>query len=100
MMPAIALLVQLNLKPGTQDQYIELATAHQRRVLKNEPGCKCFDILIPDEGADVVHLYEVYADEEAFSHHMETPYMKTYREQSAVMVANRHLTRCAVLDAG
>lgn len=99
-MPTISLLVQLDLHPGTRDQYIELATAHRERVLKNEPGCKRFDILMPDESVDVVHLYEVYADEDAFNHHMETPYMKAYREQSAAMVTARHLTRCTLLDAG
>ena len=42
---------------------------------------------------NLVRLYEVYDDEAAVEHHMQTPYMIAYREETAPMIANRKLTR-------
>ncbi|MBK18435.1 MAG: antibiotic biosynthesis monooxygenase [Rhodospirillaceae bacterium] len=93
---SIALFVTLDLNEGKIDDYLALAHEHKARVLKNEPGCQHFDILIPDDTSNRVHLFEVYDDEPALDVHMNSEYMQKYREQSAPMLANRLINRCKV----
>lgn len=98
-MSAIVLFVDLDITPGRLGDFLARAAQHRDNVLKNEPGCQRFDISTPDEGENAVRLYEVYDDEAAFKHHMDTSYMAEYREDTGPMVANRALTR-AVLQNG
>ena len=96
---SIALFVTLDFNEGTIKGYLQLAHQHKARVLANEPGCQQFDILIPDNIENRVHLFEVYDDEAALEIHMTSDYMQTYRETSAPMLANRHINRCRVSNA-
>ena len=93
---SIALFVTLDFNKGAIKSYLQLAHQHKARVLKNEPGCQQFDILIPDDFENRVHLFEVYDDEAALQIHMTSDYMQMYRETSAPMLANRHINRCKV----
>lgn len=43
-----------------------------------------------------MRLYEVYDDQAAVEHHMQTPYMIAYREETAPMVAERKMTRAII----
>lgn len=96
-MPAIALVVELQLTAGSRDRFIARANEHRDNVLTHEPGCQRFDILVPDESADLVLLYEVYADEAALETHFNTSYMREYLADTGPMVAQRTRRRCSVL---
>lgn len=96
-MPAIALVVELQLTAGSRDRFIARASEHRDNVLSHEPGCQRFDILVPDEGKDLVLLYEVYADEAALETHFNTSYMREYLADTGPMVAQRTRRRCSVL---
>lgn len=98
-MTAVVLFVELEIVPGRRDEFIARARRHRENVLQNEPDCDRFDISVPDDTENTVRLYEVYADQAAFDHHMGTPYMAAYREDTGDMVAGRALTR-AVLRNG
>ena len=93
-MSAIVLVVELTLVPGQKDNFLARVRRHREIVLKEEPGCRQFDVLLPDEEADTVLLHEVYDDQAAFDAHMETPHMKAYRADTASMVADRRRTLC------
>ncbi len=75
-MSTLVLLVELTLNVGQKDAFLAPAREHRTNVLKNEPGCKGFELLAPTDGSDTIFLYEVYADQAAIDHHMNTPYMK------------------------
>lgn len=92
-MNAIVLHVELTLHPEQRDAYLARALQHRDNVRENEPACQRFEISIEEENANLVRLYEVYDDEAAVEHHMQTPYMIAYREETAPMIANRRLTR-------
>lgn len=98
-MTAVVLHVELTLEPGRRADYLARARRHRETVLAKEEGCERFDISVPDDTDDVVRLYEVYADQAAFDHHMQTPYMQEYRADTNPMIANRSATR-AVLANG
>ena len=92
-MSAVVLHVELTLKPESRDAYLARARQHRENVRKNEPACQRFEISVEEDNPNLVRLYEVYDDQAAVEHHMQTPYMIAYREETAAMIAERKLTR-------
>ena len=98
-MSAVVLLVELKMEEGRRADFIARVQRHRELVLANEPACQRFDIVVPDGADDVVRLYEVYDDQAAVDHHMQTEYMAAYRADTASMVADRQIVT-AVLSNG
>ena len=97
-MSAVVLFVELDIVLGQRDAFLARAREHRGNVQKNEADCLRFDISVPDDDDNKVRLYEVYADQAAFDHHMETPYMAEYRTDTGPMVANRQLTKAILAN--
>lgn len=97
-MTSFALLVELRVNPGQKEVFLARAREHRDNVLTNEPGCRRFDLLTPQDAGEAVYLYEVYADQDALDAHFETPYMKRYLEDTAPMLAGRKRTLCTLAN--
>ena len=97
-MSAVVLVVELEIAQGQTERFLARARAHRENVLKNEPGCQRFDVLVPQEGGDTVFLYEVYADNEAVEAHMATSYMQEYLSDTGPMITHRKRTSCALAN--
>lgn len=95
-MPAIALVVELEINSGRKEAFLARALEHRENVQRNEPGCLRFDIVTSDEADNKVFLYEVYADEAALETHFNTPYMKEYLGDTGPMIAQRKRNRCTL----
>ena len=95
-MSTLVLLVELTLNVGQKDAFLTRAREHRKNVLKNEPGCKAFELLAPTDGSETIFLYEAYADQAAIDHHMETPYMKEYMADTGSMIALRTRNLCTL----
>lgn len=95
-MSAIVLHVELTLHPEHRDSYIDRALTHKANVTAQEPACQRFEISVEEDTPNVVRLYEVYDDEAAVQHHMQTPYMIAYREETAPMISDRKMTRAVM----
>ena len=96
-MSKIALVVELKMNPGQQDPFVQRVTRHRELCLEREKGCLQFDILVPADGTNSVHLYEVYADQAALDVHVNTPHMAEYRHDTDSMIAERVRVPCKVL---
>ena len=92
-MPSVVLFVNLKIVEGEINAFVKRAREHRERVLASEPDCQRFDISILEDDQKAVNLYEVYADEAAFQHHLETPYMKAYMEDTTSMIESRERTK-------
>lgn len=92
-MTAIVIHVELTLHPEHRDAYIARALQHKQNVEAGEPGCQRFEISVEEDNDNVVRLYEVYDDEAAVQHHMQTPYMNAYREDTGPMIIERKFVR-------
>lgn len=97
-MSAVVLFVELKIAPGQRDNFVARAREHRNNVLKYEAACQRFDISVADDSDDTVRLYEVYDDEAAFDHHMNTPYMQEYRADTGEWVADRNLSKCTLAN--
>ena len=95
-MSSLVLLVELTINAGRMDAFLARAREHRTNVLNNEPGYQGFELLVRAEDGDTVFLYEVYADQAAIDHHMETPYMKESMADTGPMIANRDRKLCTL----
>ena len=72
-MGKFAIVATIKTAPGKREEYLEHLKAHAQRCLATEPGTLKFEILVSQEEADTVMLYEVYASPEAFEVHWNGP---------------------------
>jgi len=68
-MSKLALINTIKTVSGKREKYLKKLKAHAEGCLATEPGTLKFDILVPQEEADTVILYEVYASLQAFDEH-------------------------------
>jgi quinol monooxygenase YgiN len=61
---------------------------------RDEPGCRQFDVSVPEDGTPRVFLYEVYDDEAAFKAHLETAHFKRFAEATREMIVGRRIVAC------
>jgi len=70
---------------------------HRARCLKNEPGTLQFEVLAPHGDDTKLLLYEVYQSDTAFDIHRNGPSIARFRKETAEMVMQINMTRCAVV---
>ena len=77
-MTAYVITVDFRLRPGALAAFLPLILENARRSLADEPGCRRFDVLVPEGIADRVFLYEIYDDERAFEAHCVSPHFHAF----------------------
>ena len=97
-MSVVVLFVKLEIADEKVDAFVNRAREHRNNVLANEPDCQRFDISKPEQSKNVIQLYEVYTDDSAFKHHLETDYMKAYMEDTGPMIINRERVQAVLIN--
>ena len=95
---AVALMLEVTLKPGTAEPFAKRLRRHAATCLAIEPGCRQFDVLVPQEGTDTVCAYEVYDDDAALEAHWASDHMQAYRADVGDMITNRRVNRCDLIE--
>lgn len=95
---AVALMLEVTLKPGTAELFAKRLRQHAATSKEVEPGCRQFDVLVPQEGADIVCAYEVYDDDAALEAHWASDHMQAYRADVGEMIADRRVARCNLIE--
>jgi quinol monooxygenase YgiN len=99
-MSAFAILVDFHLKPGAQGAFRRLVDANALQSLRDEDGCRRFDVLEPAGSDDRVLLYEIYDDRAAFVAHLESEHFVRFDAESGPLVAKKSVVECnLVLEA-
>jgi LDH2 family malate/lactate/ureidoglycolate dehydrogenase/quinol monooxygenase YgiN len=94
-MSAHKILVEFKLRSGTRPRFVELVRANAAASLKDEKGCRRFDVFVPEDGDRVV-LYEEYDDRNAFADHCLAPHFHAFDVTVAPMVAAKSVTELAI----
>lgn len=76
-------------KPGEGDKVREILQTQAANSLKNEAGCKHFDVCADPEDNHRYSLYELYDDEAAVEAHRKTDYYARFRENIDPLVESR-----------
>ena len=79
-MGGYVVMVDFRLKPGTFDRFRKLIVENARASLRDEAGCRQFDVVDPRRGrGSRCVLYEIYDDAAAFEVHKRTPHFAVVR---------------------
>ncbi len=95
-MAEMAIIVEFETKPGSEEAFIAHISDHARRTLAEEPGCLRFEVIKPIErdGTPIpnrVLVNELYADIDAVTAHERNPRMPALSAVLAPLLASRRL---------
>jgi autoinducer 2-degrading protein len=88
----LAVTVDL-LVDGNRDRFMSLMAENAAASLRNEPGCRQFDVCIDVTNENRLFLYEVYDDDAAFTAHLASPHYKAFEAQTASMILRKDVQR-------
>jgi autoinducer 2-degrading protein len=94
MMSGFVILVDFRLKPGSRAEFRRFVDLNATASVRDEPGCRRFDVLEVQGEPDRVLLYEIYDDEAAFEQHCRTSHFQDFDTMSAPLVSQKTVSRC------
>jgi quinol monooxygenase YgiN len=97
-MSKYAIVATIKTVPGKRDEYLTFLKAHGKRCLATEPGTLQFEILLPQEEADTIMLYELYASPEAFQTHWNGASIQQMRQEAAGLQESLTGVRCNLVE--
>lgn len=99
-MSGLVIFVEFKVKPGAMAAFRALIDENARASVRDEPGCRRFDVFVPVGEEDRVLLYEIYDDAEAFAAHMRMPHFLSFDAESAHLVAAKTVTKADLVCEG
>jgi len=94
----LVIYVEFIIKPEGRNRFQELILANARQSLRDEPGCRRFDVLQSAEEPGRVLLYEIYDSVAAFDHHMSTLHYKSFAAEAESLIERRSVRRLRFVD--
>jgi autoinducer 2-degrading protein len=99
-MSGFVIIVDFRLRAGAKARFRSMIDANARASVKDEPGCRRFDVVEPKGEPARILLYEIYDDETAFDAHCRTAHFLAFDAESAPLVEEKHVTRGALVCDG
>ena len=84
-----AVLVTFAIKPGRMPDFLPLMRDNAQTSVREEPGCRQFDVLTTATATDEVVLYELYDDRAAFDVHLASDHFRAFDAATADMIADK-----------
>ena len=93
MSAGFAVTVRLDVIETDLSAFLRAIRANAAQSVAAEPGCRRFDVLIPEQApAGRVLLYEIYTDRAAFEQHLRSDHFRDFD------AATRSMVRSKVVD--
>jgi (4S)-4-hydroxy-5-phosphonooxypentane-2,3-dione isomerase len=99
-MSGFIILVDFKIKPGQMAAFRRLIDDNARASVKDEPGCRRFDVAAHRKEPDRILLYEIYDDRAAFDAHLKTKHFAVFNEASAALVMDKTVTEYDLVCEG
>ena len=80
------LIVQLEIVPSELENFKAAITENAQASVRDEPGCREFNVVIEKENASHLLLFEIYENAQAFAAHQASPHFKQYAAATARMI--------------
>jgi (4S)-4-hydroxy-5-phosphonooxypentane-2,3-dione isomerase len=91
-MSGFVVTVEFRLDPRERDGFLRLVTENARLSAETEPGCRQFDVVVPEGRDDRVYLYEIYDGEPDFELHRAQPHFIEFDRLTSEMVRAKKVT--------
>jgi autoinducer 2-degrading protein len=93
-------IVDFLLVSGNSAVFRTLIDANAIASVRDEPGCRQFDVVEPEGEPDRILLYEIYDDAGAFDQHLHTPHFLEFDVRSKPLVVEKAVIRGALVCEG
>jgi autoinducer 2-degrading protein len=90
-MSRYVITVDFTLHEGALREFLRLIVENANRSRTVEPGCDCFDVLVPKDSTNRVFLYEIYEDKAAFGEHLKVAHFLEFNTASARLVKDKKI---------
>lgn len=87
------ILAEFDVPPEHTEAFMRHVRENAVASVRDEPGCRRFDVLQPENGAERVALYEIYRDRAAFEAHLRTPHFADFDSATQPLVRRRFIRR-------
>ncbi len=87
------ILAEFDIPPEHAAAFMRHVRENAAASVRDEPGCRRFDVLRPENGAERVTLYEIYHDRAAFEAHLRTPHFAAFDAATGPLVRGRSVRR-------
>ena len=87
----IVRLAELEIDPAQVDQYKAALREEIAASIRLEPGVLTLYAVSVKDHPEQVRLFEMYATQEAYEHHLQTPHFKKYKTETQGMVRSLKL---------
>jgi quinol monooxygenase YgiN len=78
---------------GDQALFMKLMAENAAASLRDEPGCRLFDVCVDISDANRIFLYEIYDDETAFSAHLASAHYKSFDARTSGLILSKTVRR-------
>jgi quinol monooxygenase YgiN len=92
---AFVVIPEFQVKPDCMEAFLAAAADDARHSVADEPGCRQFDVVLPEGSADIVVFYEVYDNRAAFEAHLGTPHLARFRDAFPPLIVEEKPVRFA-----
>ncbi len=97
-MSKMAIFVELQAKPESFEAFRAAMLRHAALSLKEDKGCRQFDIFVPKDISNTIMIYEVYDDEASFLGHAKSKHTADHGAATKDMVASRRLVKAEIIS--
>jgi quinol monooxygenase YgiN len=85
----IGVVATLNIQDGKGSEFESIFAELAAQVRANEPGCKMYQLTKSRTEPNVYKVLELYADQDALSHHGQTDYFRSIGARMGPCMAGR-----------
>jgi quinol monooxygenase YgiN len=91
--PGLFIVVgEFTVDPSDRDRIVDALLANRRDTLASEPGCRTYEVCVPEEGDNRIFMVEIYDSRAAFEAHKTTPHFKRWHVDAAHLIKTEKAT--------
>ncbi len=91
-------MAEIVLKPERRDAFLDAVREEMRESLRVEPGVVALYMVADETDDNKLTFFEIYADDEAYQKHRDTPHFKKYIETTKDMAVSKKVIRVTPLE--
>ena len=91
-------IAEIEIDSACLDEYISILKEESEASVRLEPGVICIYPMFQKEYPAQIRLLEIYASEEAYESHLQTPHFQHYKTTTLDMVKSLRLIEMEAID--
>ena len=91
-------MAEIEIHPEYIDAYKAILQEESEASVRLEAGVICIYPMVQKDNPLQIRLLEIYADDEAYQSHLETPHFKKYKTSTIKMVKSLQLIDMKAID--